>query len=326
VTLLGGFLGAGKTSLLNHLVSQEQPGLVVLVNDFGALNVDAALIVGQEGDTVSLAGGCVCCTVRDDLVQALAQVVAKNPAPRRILVELSGLSEPGIVVRTISMLERSLPIELDGVFAVVDAEQFPNPGDEHYFLARDQLALADVIVLNKIDLLSDSELALLRTRLRGYVPEARWFETTDGRVPSEFLTGSLRNRLAPPHPAEPEEHVHEHAFSSFVYRSKKPMQLELLRTTAPEMPSSVFRMKGWVYLASNPERAAELQVVGRRARIGLGAPWGDAGPETELVVIGSKARFDPEAISAKLRACEAPGPRRGTLSALSRIFQRSDRN
>ena len=327
VTLVGGFLGAGKTSVVNQVLGHvRRERLAVIVNDFGALNLDGSLIESSGGESVALGEGCVCCSVRDDLVDTLGRLVERAPRPRRILVELSGISDPGKVVRTVAMLERSMPLVLDGVIVVVDAEQFPSPDAAHYLLARDQLCLADLVVVNKVDLVAAQGREALQERLHRYVPEARIVSAKHGAVPLELLLGeSPRGREALP-PAEDAATLGElpggaHGFCRAMYGSESPMDLERLRRAATELPPWVFRVKGTVYLRQRPRAATQLQVVGRRARIDRGAPWGSATPRTELLCIGAGRDFDAAVLRACLGACEALEPR----SFWRRLFRGSPR-
>ena len=125
VTVIGGFLGAGKTTLLNYILS-ENHGVraAVLVNDFGAINIDAKLVVGVEGETVNLANGCVCCSIRDDLVAACLSLVQQSPPPEILIIETSGVSDPVQVTNTFLMPELQNLLSLNSILAVVDAEPF----------------------------------------------------------------------------------------------------------------------------------------------------------------------------------------------------------
>ena len=154
--MLTGFLGAGKTTLLNRILTGAH-GLrvAVLVNDFGSINIDADLVVGveSEGDIISLANGCVCCNVRDDLVAAVTQVMARPEQPEYILLEASGVAEPSAIALTFMDDDLRARIRLDSIMCVVDAEQvFAAP--EMMELKLRQVAFADMLILNKVDLVT----------------------------------------------------------------------------------------------------------------------------------------------------------------------------
>src|SRR5688572_17047851 len=189
ITILTGFLGAGKTTLLNRILAGDH-GLrvAVLVNDFGSINIDADLVVGIEndGDIINLANGCVCCNIRDDLVAAVTQVMARAERPEYILLEASGVADPSGIALTFmdeSMRER---IRLDSIMCVVDAEQiFAAP--EMMELKLRQVAFADMLILNKVDLVTPEEIARIKAWLDDRFHRYRLVEACDGKVPLEIL-------------------------------------------------------------------------------------------------------------------------------------------
>lgn len=318
VTLLGGFLGAGKTTLLNRILAGEHGRrMAVVVNDFGDVNIDSQLVVGIEGNTVSLSSGCICCTINEDLVTTIRDLLRRQEPPEHIVVEMSGVADPGSVVQSFLMMARSWPLRLDGVLVVVDAEHFPEPGDEHYVLARQQLALADVILLNKTDLVEASALQALGRRIHALVPNARLVESVRADAPLELLLGvgspASQALLEPRDPSAlsdahgAETHDHAGEFSTVSYATVDPISLERLRETATELPPSVFRAKGIIYLDERPDHRVILQVVGRRAELSRGAPWGDVRPATSLVFIGRRGELDAASLAAMLDACRVRG-------------------
>ncbi|MEZ4227389.1 MAG: GTP-binding protein [Polyangiaceae bacterium] len=300
-TLLGGFLGAGKTTLLNHILTHGGQRIAVVVNDFGDVSIDDALIVRRDDTRIVLDNGCICCSVRGDLIEGVRGLLLETPPPQRIVVEMSGIADPGAVTRTFRLMERRWPLQLDGVIAVVDAEHFPEEGAEYYVLARDQLALADLVILNKCDLVAEPELAALESRLRGYVPHARLVRTCRAEVPLQVLLGIGAGR-----PQGDEETHAGHEFRTHTVRISEALSLEALRRVCTELPASVFRVKGFVFLAERPEQRMVLQIVGRRAQIALDRPWGDEPRQTTLVCVGSR-ELDASALSS-LFASTVAGP------------------
>ncbi|NJO00189.1 MAG: GTP-binding protein [Anaerolineales bacterium] len=135
LTIIGGFLGAGKTTLLNHILHSDH-GLrvAVLVNDFGAINIDTQLIVGVEGETISLSNGCICCSIRDDLMEATLQLLERPDPPEYIIVETSGVSNPGAVKLTFMFSSELISrVRVDSIVTVIDAEQFPLIEERYHF-------------------------------------------------------------------------------------------------------------------------------------------------------------------------------------------------
>ena len=189
LTVLTGFLGAGKTTLLNRILTGDHGlRIAVLVNDFGSINIDADLVVGVEGDgdVISLANGCVCCNVRDDLVTAVTQVMARPEQPEYILLEASGVAEPSGIALTFMGEGLRDHIRLDSIMCVVDAEQvFAVP--EMMELKLRQVAFADMLILNKVDLVTPQEIERITAWLDDRFHRYRLVEACGGDVPLEIL-------------------------------------------------------------------------------------------------------------------------------------------
>jgi G3E family GTPase len=187
--VLGGYLGAGKTTLLNHLLRHAQGRrIAVMVNDFGDIGIDVDLIESTDGEVMNLAGGCICCSVGSDLVAALMALPQRAPPPDLVLIETSGVALPGSVARSARLAPG---IEIDGVVVLVDAETIRiRAADRHVGdTVLQQLAEADLLVLNKIDLVDPPTLAATRQWLSGIAPNARIIESLDARVPPELILG-----------------------------------------------------------------------------------------------------------------------------------------
>lgn len=235
ITILSGFLGAGKTTLLNHILHGDH-GLKIaaLVNDFGAINIDAQLVVGVEGESVNLSNGCICCTIRGDLLKETLKLLRRQDPPEYIIVETSGVSDPVAVANTFLLPDIKPLVRLDSILVVVDADNILTLDEENSGLALDQIAAADIVVLNKVDLVKAEELEDIKTDLmrrivprmkmrkvslnvvdiqtdlvRPNVQEARILEVTYGQVPLELVLGV--GRYAPERlhrRAQRDVHVH----------------------------------------------------------------------------------------------------------------------
>lgn len=317
VTILTGFLGAGKTTLLNHLLHAEH-GLrvAVLVNDFGEINIDSQLIVGVETDrAITLSNGCICCTIRDDLRQAALQLFQRAEPPEYILIEPSGVSDPLSVAHTFTETELARYVDVDGILAVVDADQFLSLPAENVVLAMDQIGVADLVILNKIDLTSTEGLAQVRREIRQMAPRARILETTYGRAPVELLLGvgnydpqqllARTVREVHVHTAETADHDHDHAleYRTWSMVEERPFSFRALQKVINDLPLGIYRAKGVLYLDEAPDRRCILQVVGKRARIVVTDPWGEELPRSQIVVIGGPTAVDPEQLQAAFTAC-----------------------
>lgn len=321
LTILAGFLGAGKTTVLNTILNGDH-GLrvAVLVNDFGAINIDAQLVVGVEGETVSLANGCICCTIRDDLLAAVASILKRPEPPQYIVVECSGVSDPVEVANSFRIPAMIPLVRIDSILTVVDAEQVRSLEKEYEMLAFNQISIADIVILNKVDLVTPQQLAGVRNWVREIIPNARILETTFGNVPLELVLGVgqfdverlAQHKLQAVHVhSVGEEHDHQHShdhamvFSTWSWTSQQPLSLKALRTAINQLPDSVFRAKGVIYVADEPDHRAVLQVVGVRARLLLGEAWGNQVPLSQIVVIGAYGSLDAEVLQAQFDTCLA---------------------
>ncbi|MFN0187015.1 MAG: CobW family GTP-binding protein [Aquabacterium sp.] len=199
LVIIGGWLGAGKTTLVNHLLRHaDGRRIAVLVNDFGSVSIDADLIEGAADEVLALAGGCICCSFGADLVGTLMQVVRREPAPDVVVVECSGVGLPAAVARSAAL---ALGVRVDGIAVLVDAAdvrrlaQDPHVGD----VVRDQIAQADLLLVNQIDRLPALVAPALQAWLAGQAPGARQLECERGAVPPELLLG-LKPRARPERP------------------------------------------------------------------------------------------------------------------------------
>ena len=308
LTVLTGFLGAGKTTLLNRILRGDH-GLrvAVLVNDFGSINIDAELVVGVEGDVISLANGCVCCTIRDDLIESVVATIERPEQPEYILLEASGVADPSGLMVTFSMARLRDRIRLDSITCVLDAEQvFAAPELERLKLW--QIACADMLILNKVDLVDGAQLERIYSWLDERFHRVRVLETSHCDVPLEVLLSAGR---FDPARLDTGERAHDHAhdlssaFSTWSYETDAPLSLDALREAAPRLPVGIYRAKGVVHSLESPERRAVLQVVGKRAEVELCDVWGSRPRRTRIVVIGSSDGLDPQLLHDHFAACVA---------------------
>ncbi len=319
LTVLTGFLGAGKTTLLNRILTGDHGlRIAVLVNDFGSVNIDADLVVGVDGDgdgdIISLANGCVCCNVRDDLVTAVTQVMSRPERPEYIVLEASGVAEPSSIALT--FLDDGLRdrIRLDSIMCVVDAEQvFAAP--EIMELKLRQIAFADMLILNKVDLVTPEEIERIKAWLDDRFHRVRLVEACGGDVPLEILlsvgrfdpaqldTSTLDDHVDCADPGKP--HDHSQVFRTWSYETDEPLSLEALQESARRLPAGVYRCKGVVHTVEAPGRRTILQVVGKRVDIAPGGAWNDRGPRTQMVVIGRDDGIDEAALRDVFDDCRA---------------------
>lgn len=314
ITILTGFLGAGKTTLLNRILSSDHGlRIAVLVNDFGSVNIDAELVVGVEDDMVSLANGCVCCQIRDDLIEAVDRVLTSPAPPDYVVLEASGVAEPLAIYATFNESKHRDRLRLDSVTCVVDADQIFDHierSPELLNLIIHQIAAADLVLLNKVDLAGQERIAWLREWIDQIVSRIRIFETTYCDIPWEVLlsTDDSAARIADM-PADDDHGDHDHGdhFDRWSFESPDPISLDALRDLVRHrLPGDVYRLKGFVYAAEDREHRYVVHTVGRRSEIHRYDTWGDRTPMTRLVAIGAAGRLDAGWLLDEVTSCAMP--------------------
>lgn len=287
ITLITGPLGSGKTTLLRHILAEPRGKIAILMNEFGELAIDSKVIEGQNIAMTELEGGCVCCSLLGEFEAAVTEIIQKVD-PELIIVETTGVAEPDALAFDI---QESLPqLRLDGVISVMDADMlvsFPQIGHT----TRIQIESADMLLLNKIDLVSASDRAKCEHQLREINRQAMLLQTERCRVDPDLLFGLARERKI----ARP-EHKHQPEFDSFIYRSEKTFARECFEQFAGNLPASVYRSKGFIRFA---EGMYLFNFVGGR--------W-DLEPfeaeETELVFIGKGIRAEKDAVLRGVERCQ----------------------
>ncbi|EAQ08063.1 cobalamin biosynthesis protein CobW [Yoonia vestfoldensis] len=350
-TIVTGFLGSGKTTLIRHMLQNANgKRIALIINEFGDLGVDGDILKGcgeevcSKDDIVELSNGCICCTVADDFIPTMEALLARNPAPDHIVIETSGLALPQPLVRAFNWPGISTRVTVDGVVTVVDGRAVQDGQFAHNIAAvdaqraaddnldhetplselfEDQIACADMIVVNKTDLLTaeeaDSLAAQLRTDSRDGVQVVK---TSMGALPVDVLLGQgigaegdLESRHEIHHhhhhhdddedDHEDDDHHHDHGhdeFESFIVTRDEVSDAAAFaaQVSAVIKSNNILRLKGFVAVTGKPMRMT-LQAVGPRVDTYFDQPFGDAPRQTRLVVIG-EAGLDQSAITAALQA------------------------
>lgn len=333
MTILAGFLGAGKTTLLNRILHADH-GLrvAVMVNDFGAINIDSQLVVDvdEETDTVNLSNGCICCTIRGDFLEATLNLFKTDTPPEYIIVEASGVSDPIDIALTF----RTIPqVRIESVLTVIDAENILNIEREHEVLALNQIGMADIILLNKVDLVDESRLKQIKDYIHEITKEARIYETSHGNVPLEMIVGvgnysldralSLQSSGVHVHEAgehhDHEHHAHDLLFKTWHWRNDSDsVSFKALKRALDSFPASIYRAKGIFYFGERPQDRAIVQVVGKRVDVSFDAQgWGDTKPYSQFVVIGSDDGVNPDDLQARLDATLTENAPKSELARLT---------
>ena len=303
IVLITGFLGAGKTTLINHVLTE--PGgrrLAAVVNDFGAINIDAELLGGVADDIVSLKSGCICCSLQGDLLQTLSTILRRSPRPDGIVIETSGISDPAEIVRALldPVIWREAP--LDTVLCVADARHLADdPALLDDPLCRSQIKAADFIALNKTDLVDVQELAAVHTRLHRLKPANNVFDVRDGVVPVDLLFANARHE--PGDSGGPASRFSTPGFESMVWTSGSARELSRFQAVIGQLAGRLVRAKGIVRFADQPARPVVFQLVGERATIGAAPPHMRPDEPLRLVLIARLGQLDRGALSARLAAC-----------------------
>lgn len=310
VTVLTGYLGAGKTTLLNRILTHEHGKKVaVIVNEFGEVGIDNQLVIDADEEIFEMNNGCICCTVRGDLIRIIGNLMKRRDKFDHLVIETTGLADPAPVIQTFFMDEDvQTQTSLDAVVTMVDAKHIWQHWDSDE--AQEQIAFADVILLNKTDLVTESELAELEQRIRSMNALTKIYRTRDAQVEMETILGVQAfdlNRALEIDPEFLNESAHEHDETVYSIALVEPGAIDgeklnawlgdLLRTQGTD----IFRMKGILNIAGEDCRfvfqGVHMLFDGRRDR-----PWkSNAERKNELVFIGRN--LDEARLREDFRAC-----------------------
>ena len=346
VTIITGFLGSGKTTLLNHILTNQQ-GLktAVLVNEFGEIGIDNELIVTTGEDMVELNNGCVCCTINNDLVEAVYKVLEREDKVDYLVVETTGLADPLPVALTFLGTELRDMTRLDSIVTTVDCENF-SLDLFNSEAAYSQIAYGDIILLNKVDLVDEADVDALEIRIRDIKAGARVLRTTKSQVPLPLIlsVGLFETdkyfEEASEHKHEHHDHEHVHdehcnhdhdhdhhhhhdhdhdhhhhshhlendGFTSLSFQSDKPFAIRQFQYFLDnQLPENVFRAKGILWFNESPHRHV-FHLSGKRFTIEDDEWKGEQ--KTQLVLIGQN--LDHDKLRSQLESCIClPTPNRG---------------
>jgi len=332
VTIITGFLGSGKTTLLNHiLTNQEGLKTAVLVNEFGEIGIDNELLVASDDGMVELNNGCVCCTINNDLINAVYRVLERQDKVDYLVVETTGLADPLPVALTFLGTDLRDLTRLDSIITVVDAENF-SLDLFNSSAAQSQIAYGDIILLNKADLVSEERLNQLEARIREMREGARLIRTVKAQVPLPLIlsVGLFQSdRYFQPEPASHDHdhsehacdehcdhpdhdhhhhghshsnHLEEDGFTSVSFQSDRPFELRKFQYFLDhQLPESVFRAKGILWFKESPRRHI-FHLSGKRFSLD-DEDWKGT-PKNQLVLIGQN--LDHPTLLAQLAECVLP--------------------
>jgi G3E family GTPase len=315
VTVLTGYLGAGKTTLLNRILSENHGRrYAVIVNEFGEIGIDNDLIVDADEEVFEMNNGCICCTVRGDLIRIIEGLMKRKGTFDAIIIETTGLADPAPVAQTFFVDDDvRARARLDAIVTVVDARHIlARLGDSHE--AEEQIAFADVILLNKTDLVTDQALEEVRQRIRAINGQARLHETRNCIVPLEEVLerGAFdldRILEIEPNFLSEDDHEHDDAITSVSLSSEAPVRPDLfmtwLRKLTMEQGQDILRLKGVIAFPGEDQRyvvqGVHMLLDGDHQR-----EWKpDEDRTSRIVFIGRN--LDPEALQRQFNACAVRG-------------------
>ena len=314
VTILSGFLGAGKTTLLNHILGNQQGvKTAVLVNEFGEIGIDNELIVTTNEEMVELSNGCICCSINDELMEAVERILKRPDKMDYIVVETTGLADPLPVAMTFLGSELRDTTRLDSIITLIDAENF----DESVLdtqVGRAQVIYGDILLLNKCDLVSEQRLEAVETLLRDVKNDARILHSVKGDVPLPLLlsVGLFEtDKVVTTDEHDHSSHDHSHqdhpdhlaieGFTSLSFQSNGPFALRRFQNFLDnQMPQEVFRAKGILWF-NESERRHVFHLAGKRFSID-DTDWSGE-RKNQLVLIGRD--LDHDTLREQLQACVA---------------------
>lgn len=306
-TIVTGALGAGKTTFVNYVLTAEHGLKIgVIVNEFGAVGIDGALIMTTKEKMIELPNGCICCTVRGDLMEAIENLIATKKIDY-LIIETSGLAEVIPVAQTFNAPQLVDKAELDSIICIVDAENYEE-NMERNKTAKEQLKCADIVLLNKVDLVNRKKVEEIKKEIKKIVSKAQILETIKGKAPLKLLLG-VGKFDAEQHlvwKREEHEHAHEPGIEAAACITGA-VDHEKVQKFLENLPETIFRAKGILCIKeSEPGAGDELRIVfqkvGKRTEMEFTRPWKeDERKETKVVFIGTKLK--PKELQKKLDAC-----------------------
>ncbi len=309
VTLIGGYLGSGKTTLVNHLLRQANGlKLAVLVNEFGELPIDADLIEAQEDGLISIAGGCICCSYGDDMLEGIHRLRDRQPQPDHLIIEASGVAMPRAIAAAMSLVRG---VSLHCVLVITDAETLHERSRDRYMAdtVTRQLESADLLLLNRCDLATEQQKTQAYAVFNEHAPSTTVIETEFTRLPITTLLDREPRTAGADCDTTPQ--IPHARFASVFIRLSEPLDVKALGQHLSTNIKGIVRAKGFVVDKASGEKCV-FQLSGKRVRISrIGNTEVDAGAGSEatvdlrkpagVVVIGILPIFDKDSVAESLR-------------------------
>jgi G3E family GTPase len=302
ILLITGFLGAGKTTVVNHLLAQAQGRrIAAVVNDFGAINIDAELIAGASDGVMSLSNGCICCSLEGDLLRTLATLLRREPRPELIVIETSGVADPADIVRNLMdpVISREAPLET--VLCVVDATTSPVTLNDDALL-RSQLRAADLVALSKVDLTDAAACTELRAAIGALRPAAVMVDAISGEVPTVLLFSPELDRVPLQREVRARAPVADR-FETLSWASERPLSLPLFQSAIGRLAPRLARAKGLFETVEQPGRLMVFQLASGRATLAPGGLPAPGVPRARIVFIAELGVLSRAEIDRIMQGC-----------------------
>jgi G3E family GTPase len=313
VVLVAGFLGSGKTTVVNHVLAHaDGRRIAAVVNDFGAINIDAELITGAADGVVSLSNGCICCSLESDLLRTLAALLRRDPRPELIVIETSGVADPTDIVRNLMdpVIWREVPLET--VLCVVDATTPIAMLDDA--LLRSQVRAADVVALSKVDLADAQACTQVRDAIRALRPAAVLVDAPHGEVPLSLLFPPDVDHA----PAPRESGLRElgqsrpasDRFETLSWTSERPVSLSRLQQAINRLAPKLARAKGLLDTIEQPGKLMVFQFAGGRATLAASGTLPAGMQRTRIVFVAEIGVLSRAEIDSTMEGCIEAGATR----------------
>ncbi len=301
ILLVTGFLGAGKTTLINWLLAKAPDHkMSIILNEFGDVKLESQFITRKDSDVIELSNGCMCCVAKSDIPRVLRLIVEQSPQTQTILIEASGLSDPDPIFAALQSPEIEERVRLDMTVCVIDALNFEKTWGTHAIMSA-QVGDADVLVLSKTLEAGEDTCARIEAQLASILPSARILRLDESVTPDIFLSEHAQGQ-----PMKKETHVehdhHHEQYTDYIFEDPAPLDAAKLVTVLRSLPTQVIRAKGVIFsLDQDKPQKTLLQMVGTRIDF-LPDSWNEHEvPKSSLLFIGKA--FDPQELESKLTAC-----------------------
>jgi G3E family GTPase len=306
ILLVAGFLGAGKTTVVNHILAHaEERRIAAVVNDFGAINIDAELIAGASDGIVSLTNGCICCSLEGDLLRTLAGILRRSPRPDHIVIETSGVADPADIVRNLMdpVIWKEAPLET--VLCVVDATTSLSKLEDA--LLRSQIRAGDVLALSKTDLVAASQRERINDVVRAIRPTAMTIDAPYGQVPTALLfpdDPGQRTAARDPGPRRPASD----RFETLSWTSDWPLSLPRLQAAIGRLAPKLARAKGLFEAVERPGEPLVFQFAGGRATLAPAGTLAPGQPKARFVFVVEIGVLSTAEVGSIMERCTGSAP------------------